>query len=365
MAEQVVEKVSLYMKEGSTDKEYHAQVEAKDGAHVVNFQYGRRGSALQAGTKTATPVALDKAMKVFEKLVAEKKGKGYTEGASGTPYQGTSKASQVTGLLPQLLNPIDEEAAESLVNDPAYWMQEKYDGRRVMVKVKDGKATGSNRKGLEVSLPVEFADFVKGMGKDLVLDGEHLGDRLVAFDLLELEGADLRELAYSLRLHRLEGLVLKTHTCSGSMAVVTASLATSTADKKSMLARLKGAGREGVVFKRHDAHYKAGRPASGGSQLKHKFYATCSAIVSQGRDGKRSVALELLDGARRVPVGNVTILPNFDMPKVDDVVEVRYLYAYEGGSLYQPIYLGKRDDVGVEACVMGQLKYKSKDEEEG
>jgi bifunctional non-homologous end joining protein LigD len=360
MSEQIVEKASMYYKDSGSDKEYHAQVVAKGDGYVVEFAFGRRGAALQSGTKTASPVPLDKAMKVWQKLVDEKKAKGYTEGASGTPYQGTPKGDQVTGLLPQLLNPIDEDEAERLVSDPVFVMQEKFDGRRIMVRVKDGKATGSNRKGLEVALPSRVAEDAVSAKVDLVLDGELVGDLLVAFDLLEFDGADLRGLPYNLRLHRLGMLLVFARAAGGG--IVVAETAKELADKKAMLASLRSLGREGVVFKNRDGQYKAGRPASGGSQLKYKFYATCSAIVAQGRDGKRSVALELLDGKKRVPVGNVTILPNFDVPKVGDVVEVRYLYAYKGGSLYQPIYLGKRDDVGHAACVMSQLKYKSEDE---
>jgi bifunctional non-homologous end joining protein LigD len=38
---------------------------------------------------------------------------------------------------------------------------------------------------------------------------------------------------------------------------------------------------------------------------------------------------------------------------------VRYLYAHLGGSIFQPVYLGVRDDIRAEECVIGQLKYKS------
>jgi hypothetical protein len=69
--------ISLYFREGSSDKVYHAQI-APDGndLYSVNFQYGRRGSTLQAGTKTTAPVALVQAQKIFDKLVAEKGPKG-------------------------------------------------------------------------------------------------------------------------------------------------------------------------------------------------------------------------------------------------------------------------------------------------
>jgi len=103
--------ISLYFREGSSDKVYHAQI-APDGndLYSVNFQYGRRGATLQTGTKTAAPVALAQARKIFDKLVAEKKAKGYTEGESGVPYSGDELANRRFEFAPQLLNFIDEPA---------------------------------------------------------------------------------------------------------------------------------------------------------------------------------------------------------------------------------------------------------------
>jgi bifunctional non-homologous end joining protein LigD len=69
------------------------------------------------------------------------------------------------------------------------------------------------------------------------------------------------------------------------------------------------------------------------------------------------------DGQRFIEVGNVTIPPNKEIPALNSIVEVRYLYAYEGGSLYQPTYLGPRDDLRVEDCGIAQLKYKKAVEE--
>jgi len=46
---------------------------------------------------------------------------------------------------------------------------------------------------------------------------------------------------------------------------------------------------------------------------------------------------------------------------VSDVIEVKYLYAYKGGSLYQPSFISIRDDVLVSNCLISQLKYKSEE----
>ena len=66
----------------------------------------------------------------------------------------------------------------------------------------------------------------------------------------------------------------------------------------------------------------------------------------------------VLDDDARVEVGNVTVYPNQVMPSVGDIVEVKYLYYYPGGSLYQPVLLGVRDDVEPRECIIEQLKTK-------
>lgn len=81
---------------------------------------------------------------------------------------------------------------------------------------------------------------------------------------------------------------------------------------------------------------------------------------------KRSVELRLLNGQGWIPIGNVTIPPNFKVPAVGQVVEIRFLYAFrESNALYQPVYLGPRKDIEHLECVLSQLKYKASEEDEG
>ena len=51
-----LENITLYYREGSSDKVYQCQIEAAGERFVVNFAYGRRGSTLNTGTKTNVPV---------------------------------------------------------------------------------------------------------------------------------------------------------------------------------------------------------------------------------------------------------------------------------------------------------------------
>ena len=354
------ERITLYYREGSSDKVYQASIEPQGDLFVVNFAYGRRGSTMSTGTKTQTPVDYESAKRIYDKLVREKKAKGYTEGPDGTPYEHTEKEDRVTGLLPQLLNPIDEEEAKRLIKDPAWALQEKFDGRRVLVRKAGAEIHGVNRKGLLIGLPSPIVVAAHKITGDFVLDGECVGDVLYAFDLLESDGEDYRAKPYEHRLAKLSDLLDRpdiTH-------IESVETATDQAHKERLFRQLQAERKEGVVFKRLDAAYTPGRPNSGGTQLKHKFYATCSAVVNKVND-KRSVELRLLDGKGWTSVGNVTIPANVHVPTEGEVVEIRCLYAFrESNALYQPVYIGPRKDVEQHECVLSQLKYKSTGEED-
>ena len=82
-----MENTTLYFKQGSSDKEYHAAIEPKDGGYIVTFAYGRRGTTLTTGIKTPTAASCDVAKSIYDKLIKEKTAKGYTTGETGTPYQ--------------------------------------------------------------------------------------------------------------------------------------------------------------------------------------------------------------------------------------------------------------------------------------
>jgi len=352
------QKISLYFKEGSSDKEYHASIEPKDGLFLVQFAYGRRGSTLQTGTKTSSPVDLPTATKIFNKLIAEKKSKGYTEGEAGTPYQHTEKEKSATNILPQLLNSIDESEVDELMDDANWCAQEKFDGRRILVQKQGSAIHGINKKGLLVGLPSPVVVAAHSFKGDFILDGESIGEKFHAFDLLALNGEDLCSRGYHARVTALLNLLF-----SGQQQHIRYSeTAWTSAEKKRLLVTLLKQNKEGIVFKRTAAPYTPGRPNSGGTQLKHKFYATLSALVGT-INTRRSAEIKLLNETGWVTAGNVTIPPNHNIPKIGQVVEVRYLYAFkESGCVYQPVYLGVRSDVLPTECPTSQLKFKSEEE---
>ena len=353
-----IQSTSLYFREGSSDKLYQAAVEPEGDGFIVTFAFGRRGSTLNTGTKTPEPVSLAEATKVFDKLVASKIAKGYkAAGDSTVPYQQSGLEGRDTGVRCQLLNAIDESDLDRLLHDDQHCMQEKHDGRRLLVRKQGDEITGINRRGLVVAIPDPIRRAVALIPFDVLIDGEAVGDTLHAFDLLEFIGNDLRGRRY---IDRHSGLLMVILPNLSALRWVSAAI--DPGDKLQIYEELRSGNREGVVFKDIDAPFTPGKPASGGAQLKYKFVESASFVVT-ARNAKRSVALGLYDGDTLVPAGNVTIPPNHAVPAVGEVVDVMYMNASrESGAIYQPVYVGKRCDIPTTDCTTEQLKYKGTDE---
>jgi bifunctional non-homologous end joining protein LigD len=354
------ENTTLYYREGSSDKVYQCSIEPRGELFVVNFAYGRRGATPQTGTKTSSPVDYMTAKRTYDKLVGEKLAKGYTPGPDGTPYQHTTNENRATGILPQLLNSVNESEVNRLIDDPAWCAQEKFDGRRVLIR-KDGEViTGINRRGLAIGLPQPVIHAAQIIPGNFVLDGECVGDQFHAFDILEGAVENLGSEAYQRRLVTLLNLLA----LAMQRQIRYAETAFAPGQKRDLFDRLKRENKEGIVFKRLDARYAPGRPSSGGPALKFKFCATLSAVVAK-LNAQRSVELRLLNCKGWIPVGNVTIPVSHPVPEVGAVVEIRYLHAFRGSkALFQPVYLGRRNDIEPHECILSQLKFKAEEEEE-
>ncbi len=350
--------ITLYFREGPSDKVYQVSIKPAGEGFVVQIAYGRRGSTLMAGAKTQMPVDYETAKRIFEKLVREKTAKGYTPGGDGTPFQHTAADPRVSGYLPQLLNSIEESEVPKYIRDPQWCLQEKFDGRRMLIARKGATVQGINRKGLCVGLPETVAAEILKIQDDIVLDGEAVDDHFIAFDVLELDGEDCRPKPLRERYPLLHHLLP-----SGNGPLRIAPTWTGETGKARALDILQSTEREGAVFKDLDAPYTSGRPTTGGSQVKFKFHKTLSAVVRE-LNQQRSVGLELLypDGWRTC--GNVGIPANHTVPPIGSVVEVRFLYAHRSsGCLFQPVYLGLRSDIDPADCLSFQLVFKSVDDE--
>lgn len=347
---------TLYCTEGSSDKEYRISViEASAGLFHVVCQNGRRGGPLKDQPKTKTPVSLDEAVAIATGIEREKTRKGYTLDESGVAYALTEKAGDVSGWLPCLPTPITPESLPAYLADDEYAVQEKKNGERRGIEITRDGVRGMNRKGLYVSIPQPWIETLARLAPDTILDGEHVGDTLYVFDVVKYGGRDLSKVPFAARAASLEPFAALFAADAFVWFVPTVRGA---AAKRELLASIEAAGGEGIVLRNIRGTYRPGSVANPESAdlLKFKFQETASAIVTSVHPTKRSVSLAVLDAAgAEIDVGNVTIPANHAIPAVGAIADVRFMYLYEGGSFFQPVYLGVRAEQTREDAVLAKI----------
>lgn len=347
-----IEQISLYYKDGGSDKVYHTQIEPVDGGYLVNFQYGKRGSTLATGCKTAKPVELAEAQKIYHKLIKEKQAKGYTQGESGAIFQSQSLEDRTTGIYPQLPTTLkgEEDVLEPYFDSDEWVMQEKFDGRRLITKKVGNKVTAINKKGLSILMPQVIEDQLNAMAQDAVFDGEIIGEKYYIYDIMEFDGENLRTQSVVERLQKLDSLPIKN--------MVATTYYTPDA-KRAAFAKLKEDKKEGIVLKKAASKYVPGKPASGGSQLKFRFFETSTFHVTKHTKNARSVEVSVYDKkGKQYILGKVTIPVNWDVPDVGSFVEVKYAHCFINGALYHSTYMGPRTDQDINDCTLEQIKFK-------
>ncbi len=102
----LLKRTTLLYQEGSSDKVYEVDLcQTAENLYVINFRYGRRGTTLKEGTKTARAVQLAPAQKAFDRLVASKVKKGYRDV--------TTRASTDTPA-PESVEPVNVSVTDNL-----------------------------------------------------------------------------------------------------------------------------------------------------------------------------------------------------------------------------------------------------------
>lgn len=355
----VVKTVSMSCQKGSADKVYIAQLlKTDDGLYMATYANGRRGSTLRNGNITNEPTTLEEATKAFDKKVKSKTKAGssqYTIDGQCKSGVVVSDADELpSGIDLIMLKAIDQKTALALCDDSRYVMQQKHDGERRAIQVNNGKAKGINKRGVYTCLSTEI-DAGVSKKTDCLIDGESMGNYLRAFDLLELDGKSLRDKPFIERFAALNEFAFS------HASILISKLAQTSAEKHAMLKELDGTNQEGVVFKLASA--TAHNSERTDAYLKYKFYDETCVIVEGQNNNKRSVSMFVFDEeGKKVPVGNCTVPPNKDIPLAGSVLEVRYLYAYKGGSLFQPTFEKVRNDVLPSECLLSQLKYKTEEQ---
>jgi bifunctional non-homologous end joining protein LigD len=200
--------------------------------------------------------------------------------------------------MPAKLEPMHAELTDAPFNKPEWMWEPKLDGYRVLVFLKNGKVSMLSRKGLELAddFPALAAELAK-QGPDMILDGEvvafdeagkpsfsamqNRSQNVVfyAFDLLHFNGVDLRKAPYEDRRRYLAQCLLPSprvqlvHTAEDGVELYAAALAS---------------GFEGVIGKRKQSRYEAGKRS--GAWLKVKSTKTEDFVVGGYTRGKGSRA---------------------------------------------------------------------------
>ena len=206
--------------------------------------------------------------------------------------------TDLTARLPELGALGEDLAARSVV----------LDGELVVLDERDGHP---DFERLRRRLPLTPARAARGAVRDPV--------RLVAFDVLCLDGEDLRDRSYDERRAVLDQLGLS------EPALVPESFCSASHDLAAATARL---GLEGVVYKRRASRYRAGRRSADWIKVKHRRLSRLEVTAWQpGGDGQPEellLAARQRDGRRR-HVGRV----QFGLDRDRRRVLARALAAYE------------------------------------
>jgi bifunctional non-homologous end joining protein LigD len=357
--------VSLRFTQGSSDKVYNVflnryEKDADNCGWTVETAYGRYGKTLNYGSKTTKPLSYEKALQLYVKLIAQKKARGYVIQGVSTDFTAPIDDKIHTGWVPQLLYQVEQNEAMDLFHHMTVYAQVKHDGERRAVIMSGTKITGANRLGFEVPIRDDIYKELDDLNNlhpfNFTLDCEDMGDHYVIFDVMD-EGENE---CFSYRAKRLNNLAAAIEEQGYKhLKVERAYCCNFRSNMVDFIKKARSNREEGVVFRDGSKVYTPGKGTKNGAAFKLKFYSDCTCRVGSVHPSKRSIGLQLFnEKGLGVDVGNCTIPMNHRMPNVYDLVDIKYLYAYKGGSLYQPIYKGKRLDLDDSAAVLSQLKYK-------
>src|SRR5918992_311000 len=215
--------------------------------------------------------------------------------------------------VPDKLEPMHAELVDAPFNKPDWMWEPKLDGYRVLALLKDGKITLRSRRGLELAatFPGVAASIVEQGVRSMILDGElvafeasgkpsfnALQNRFqlktprdiaaaekstpvvfYAFDLLHFAGVNLRKAPYADRRRYLAQCVLP----SAQIQLVHAA-----EDGVELYAAALASGFEGVIGKRRQSKYEAGKRSA--SWVKVKSTRSADFVVGGYTKGKGSRA---------------------------------------------------------------------------
>lgn len=249
-----------------------------------------------------------------------------------------------------------ERPVDFHLDNDDWWMQQKFDGRRLVVELhegwqalnRNGEAAANLTATITKRLDRAFATFLP-VTTPWYVDGELVGEWFVIFDLV-VPSTIPAELPYHRRLEVLERFFDDVQ-APGITVVKTAK---STEGKREMFSAVRERGGEGVVFRHRDSAYVSGHRSQ---LLKYKFTKSVDCmVVRSGVDGKNNVTLGLWSADFNTchNVGKCSAEGKGSI-SAGDVVEVEFLYTTESNRLYQPRIKRVRTDKNPIDCAVDQL----------
>ena len=317
----------------------------------------------------------------------------------GTRLARVAVSQKTKRIAPGFISYLDPTEVERPPSGEAWAHEIKWDGYRVQAHLTAGRATVYTRNGNDWT--ARFGPIAKAVellpARTAILDGEavaldrkgaadfhglrrQLGQvdgRIIykAFDLLWLNGKDLRPLPWSERKRRLQELIEKLPTAAASVVEYVEPLHQDGATVYASVCRL---GLEGIVSKQIDAPYRAGRSDAWRKTrcARSETFAVVgfsentrgrldglyiargehSALVYAGSVEKGFSAGDLRDLAARLrplitrqsPLAVAVKKPKARWVRPEVLVEVAYPNASADGRLRHPSFQGFRDDIEAE-----------------
>ena len=364
MTTETGKQISLRSTHNGANKIYQVHLAQVIGGWVVNYAHAGVGKPLHHGTKTKAPVLYAKALKTFESLISEKVNGDshyFVDGDQVVAHQDVPVSKEMLGIIPQQPTAINAKTLAELIDNPSWGIQIKANGENRVISVNTtGQVKGGNKLGHLVPLPLDWVEQAKMLGS-FTANGEHIGNELHLFDLMNIDGVDIRHLPQSLRMQRLVQLLEDKGQNAPFIKLLPCVY--DGPSKRKVIEHAKNAQLEGLVAKRAAGPYTQGRSQD---SLKFVFREVATCIVIAQND-KRSVAVGLLDAAGTlVNCGNVTIPANRSVPDEGALVDVQFMY-YNGKSFEIPVYdpnaVSPRADVLRTDCTFAQVtRFKPQDQ---
>ena len=272
------------------------------------------------------------------------------------PYRPPLTPSNET-VVPMLAQVATKSEVAYMLSSPAWIVQPKLDGERVLILVQDGVVSAHNRSGQAKAKNIgeahlaPFRSLTEGRWS---FDGEIVGRTLHLFDMPSAAGYTNENTSYNTRAAALIHTMRALEANPADVALV--DIAVDESEKRAMLAAAKDGHKEGVIFRDVHAGYRPGRTDA---LKKHKFVKEVDAyVVEVGKGGKENAVLAVRnERGEQVIVGQVSTIGKGPIA-VGQVLEVQFLYITSLAKpvLFQPTILRVRTDKSAEECSTEQLR---------